>query len=289
MRLRARPSVERRAVDRQARRSREQELDAADVVLVAVGGDAARRCASAFSRRYVKSGSTRSMPCMSAPGNISPQSMSRIWRSSPPPARSPCSCGRSPRARRGRRCGPARTLIGRDAAVSVLSVGNASRQRCRFASTSAASCVDEPGVGAHRQPGLADGDAEVAQHRLGRDRVGRLVAGLEREALEHAAVDEPGADGVALRPTGRTVSMVVGRSSASPRRRCRRADSPAAAASSRRRRCRPRSRRAPSDQRGRLARVAGGVLEADDVRHLAGQPAAASPSMILRPVRTGMS
>ena len=68
------------------------------------------------------------------------------------------------------------------------------------------------------------------------------------------------------------------------------ADAPAAAASSRRRRCRPRSRRAPRrSSRGRLARVAGGVLDADDVGHLVGQAHEQRRVAILRPVRTGMS
>ena len=194
---------------------------------------------------------------MSASGNISPQSMSRMLRAPPPP----CSMAMQLRPispsppRKMMRTGsaisaPSRSDVGSDADVLRPTCsgrsGNASRQRCRLASTLWRHLVDEGRRRTHRQPRLADGEPEMAHHRLGRDRVGRVVAGLEREALEHPAVDESGARRCRPSPTGRTCPDGRGPSSASPRRRCRRCRSPGAAASSRRRRCTPRSHRVPS-------------------------------------------
>ena len=53
--------------------------------------------------------------------------------------------------------------------------------------------VLEPGRAlAEREAALPDGNAECSQHGLRRDRVRRVVAGLECEALEHPAVDPAG-------------------------------------------------------------------------------------------------
>ena len=127
------------------------------------------------------------------------------------------------------------------------------------------------GVGAHRRPAGPGGLAEVAQHRLRRAGVGRLVAGLERPALEQPGVDGAGAAACRRPPSGRTARRPRARTSGWRRRSARRRRRRAAAGSTRRRRCRPRSRPVRGDQRGPSRRVAGGVLQPDDVRHVVRQ------------------
>ena len=101
---------------------------------------------------------------------------------------------------------------------------------------------------------------------------GRLVAGLERPALEQAGVDAAGAGGVAGAPSGRT----------SRRRRARtqwRGDADQADGADGEQRQRHRvvaavhlvAVRGGGDEAGRLGRVAGGVLDADDVVDLVGE------------------
>ena len=179
-------------------------------------------------------------------------------------ARSPCSCDRSRRARRGRRRAP----VAASARPASRRAGQEARSArpgpSRFASTSQRARLQP----VRRRRPSAGGTGPAGRPRtrsiaLVGQRVRRVVAGLEGEALEQPGVDRRAPVDVALAPTASNSSLMVRRrSSAWPRRRRRRRRRPAAAGSSRRRRCTPRSspgrrRRSP----GGLGRVAGGVLQ----------------------------
>ena len=119
---------------------------------------------------------------------------------------------------------------------------------------------------------------------------GRVVAGLEREALEHALVDDRGRRRRRPSPTGRTSRRWSG---AGPVR----GDADHADGADRQQRQRHRVVAAVDleavgrrrDQRGRLGRVAGGVLDGRRCSAPRGRGDEQRRSTILRPVRTGMS
>src|SRR3954462_3054873 len=128
----------------------------------------------AFSRRYVKSGSTRSMPSMSMSGNISPQSRSMMRPStsmhaqlrpiSPSPPRKVTTTGSG-------------MEVGVHLSRPLLGTG---RRR------------------PERQTALAHPQAERAHHRLDRLREHAGVAVLEQIRLDEARVDLAGPNDVAL-------------------------------------------------------------------------------------------
>jgi hypothetical protein len=67
--------------------------------------------------------------------------------------------------------------------------------------------VEAGGRRPHREPALAGGEPEVAEHRLGRHRVRRVVTGLEGERREHPGVELSGGRHVAL-PEGLEQALV---------------------------------------------------------------------------------
>ncbi len=139
---------QRRAVDRQAHLA-QQELDAADVVLVAVRGDEAVDALGVLAEvREVRQhevdavhvGTGEHQPAVDEqdPAVVAEALFDR-----------PCSCGRSPRGRPGRR---ARTGVSHGRPSGPVHLGGG---------------VGEPRwVGIHRWAAAPGGLAEVAQHRL---------------------------------------------------------------------------------------------------------------------------
>src|SRR3954452_22676470 len=199
---------------------------------------------SAFSRRYVKSGRTRSMPSMSMSGNMSPQSRSMMRPSTSMHAQLRPISPRPPR--------------------KVTLTGSAMEPCVHLA---------RPGLGAvgsrtEWEPALADPQAERSHHRLDRLREDALVAVLEEVRLDEARVDLARPLVVALLER----SDHLARLRPGPVRR--RADDPDGAD----REQRQRHRDVPAvhlelrhvvDKARRRRRVSRRVLERDDVRHLA--------------------
>ena len=232
------------------------------------------------------------MPCMSASGNISPQSMSRmrgvavvlldrhaVAADLPEPAEEDDADGLGHATLSG--------VVGRTARDRAS--GNASRQRCRFASTSAARSASHGG----RRP-----SAGGPGRRAGRGGAASPWSGsgfgasspVSNAKLSSSRALTGGRRHVALLPAGRTspdesapvqcVATPISADGAARR---------AAAASSRRRRCRPRSRRA----RRRSARPSRrGCRRRPSAPTMLATSRASRSSVavvILRPVRTGMS
>ena len=107
---------------------------------------------SAFSRSHVKSGRTRSMPSMSSSGNMSPQSRSMMLAVELEHAQlRPISPS------------PPRNVMRDGWAMAA-----AQPSRPRPSSTRRASASSPAGAGPERQAARPDGQAERAQHRLGR-------------------------------------------------------------------------------------------------------------------------
>ena len=173
------------------------------------------------------------------------------------------------RARPGRRPGPVSPSAccrGQPSGATVTAGGpTAARIFCAWASSSG---VD----GAHGQAALADAQAQRPQHRLGRQRVGELVGGLEVEGVEQLGVAGDGRGQVAghegvddLAELG--PDPVGGHADDADRadgHEGQRHDVVAAVDLEARRHLRGKVRRA-----GRIGRR---VLERHDGRHLAGQP-----------------
>src|SRR6478736_6215315 len=119
---------------------------------------------SAFSCRYEKSGSTRSMPSISRSGNISPQSSRMIEPSTSMHAQlRPIS----PR--------PPRNVTVTESAMQVLQDG-------------ARSVLETIGCGSHREPTLPCGLTQHSQHCFRGDRVRVEVTALEVVTLDQSGV-----------------------------------------------------------------------------------------------------
>src|SRR3954447_1727956 len=129
---------------------------------------------SAFSRRYVKSGSTRSMPSMSMSGNMRPTSSSMMRPSTSMHAQLRPISPRPPRKV---------TTTG-----SGMKVGK-HLSRPLFGSV---------GCRTERQPAFADRQPERAHHRLRRLREDAGVAVLEGVRVGQTRVDLARVDDVAL-------------------------------------------------------------------------------------------
>src|SRR5436190_5221816 len=153
----------------------------------------------AFSRKYVKSGSTRSIPNMSMSGNMSPQSSSMMRPStsihaqlrpiSPNPPRKVTTTGSGMK-------------VGVDLSRSVFG---------------------SRGRGPEGRPALADPKAERAHHRLDRLREHTGVAVLEQVRLDEPCVDLARAHDVTLLEGG---DHVAGLGTGPVRRRTHDADGP---------------------------------------------------------------
>ena len=149
------------------------------------------------------------MPCMSASGNISPQSMSR----------QPCRPARStmqlrpisprpPRKTMRDRCQPSAGQLERLDGRSR----NAAAPPRRGRRGPRGPGPRPGGRGTHRQAALARPAGRGARSiALVGQRVRGVVAGLEGEALEQAGVDRAGAVDVALRPSRSNISWCVRR------------------------------------------------------------------------------
>ena len=243
---------------------------------------------SAFSRSHVKSGSTRSMPCMSGSGNISPQSISRIRPSLldrhavaadlAEPAeedhpnrishqRAPCHSG-------------SRRTVGERISPS-LQVGPAPR-----------------GLAPRRTPGASPIGSRHWPTGRPRWRIIALVGiGLGASSpVSNAklssirAVDQAGTVGVALLPAGRTSP-----GGPAPVQCVATPTMPTAPTGQQRQRHRVvaavdlEAAGARADHRGGLARVAGGVLQTRRCWAPRGTGCSSVAELILRPVRIGMS
>src|SRR4051812_15745148 len=137
---------------------------------------------SALSRRYVKSGSTRSMPGISRSGNMSPQSSSMIRPSTSMQAQLRPISPSPPRK-------TIRTGLGNgvDAEVAQQPLG----------------LVLEPvGRRSQRQAALPGREAQHPEDGFGGNGVGRGVTGLEGPRRYEPGVDGPGAGHVALGERG---------------------------------------------------------------------------------------
>src|SRR4051794_30602184 len=110
-------------------------------------------------------------------GNISPQSSRMIWPSTSMQAQFRPISPRPPRKTTRTGSAKVRPEVGQDLPGAVL----------------------EPfGSGTHRQAAVATRKSEHAKHRLGGDRVRRVVAGLEEVGLDQLGIDGPSALDVAL-------------------------------------------------------------------------------------------
>src|SRR3954452_12518545 len=121
----------------------------------------------ALSRKYVKSGSTRSMPNMSMSGNMSPQSRSMMRPSTSMHAQLRPISPRPPRK---------------------VTLTGLAMETCVHLARSILGAV---GGRAQRKPALADPQAERSHHRLDRLREDAVVAVLEQVRLDQARVDLP--------------------------------------------------------------------------------------------------
>src|SRR5580765_652471 len=132
----------------------------------------------AFSRKYVKSGSTRSMPSMSMSGNIRPTSRSMMRPSTSMHAQLRPISPNPPR--------------------NVTTTGSGMETRVHLSRPR----FGARGCGSERQTALADLQAECAHHRFDRLREHARVAVLEQVRLDEPLVDLAGAHHVTLLERG---------------------------------------------------------------------------------------
>src|SRR5581483_11897071 len=133
---------------------------------------------SALSRRYVKSGRTRSIPSMSMSGNINPQSRSMMRPSTSMHAQFRPISPRPPR--------------------NVIETGSGMEVGVHLSG----AVLGAGGRRAEWQPAVAHRHAERAHHRLRRLREDARVAVLELVRLDQAGVDLAGTRDVALLECG---------------------------------------------------------------------------------------
>ena len=225
------------------------------------------------------------MPCMSASGNISPQSISRslvvLLDGHAVAADLPETAEEDDRVTGVRRIS------------ATQRVGSAGRERHR------ASVAGWP---APRGPSSTKAGASPIGRRAwptGKPRwriIALVGSGLGASSPVSNAklsssrlLTSAGAGGVALLPQVEHLLVVVRRSSAWRRRPRRRRRRRAAAGSSRRRRCRPRSRRAPRRSAPRSRRGCRRRPSAPTMLGTSRSRRSIVAVAILRPVRTGMS
>src|SRR5438477_3496398 len=128
----------------------------------------------ALARRYVKSGSTRSMPSMSMSGNISPTSSSMIRPFTSMQAQFLPISPSPPR--------------------KVTTTGSGMKVLPHLPGAVLSAC----GSGTDWEPALAHPQTERSHHRLGGLREHARVAVLELEGLEHPGIDLPRSHDITL-------------------------------------------------------------------------------------------
>src|SRR4051794_24778761 len=201
----------------------------------------------ALSRKYVKSGNTRSIPSMSMSGNIKPTSRSMM-----------------------------RPLTSMQAQLRPISPSPPRNVTTTGSGMEVGVHLSSPCLGAfrcrpERKPALPDAQPERAQHRLDRLREDTRVAVLEEIRLDQARIDLARAGDVALLEGADHLACLRTRP---VRRGTHDTDSTDGQQGQRHGDVAAVDLEVwqLGDESSRCRRIAGGVLEGDDVGHVGGEP-----------------